>query len=109
MLDADHKDHEAAVMSSQMVAARTNSGAIKMFMHKRANLARKHIRWMRPYMMTRMAAVAGPSRGVSMMSPANSEPGRESMKGAQGPRVDHGENAGHEAAMTSPSGNKGAQ
>jgi hypothetical protein len=49
MLDVTHKDHEAAVMTSQMRHNMTGSGAIKTAMHKRANLARKHIRQMTPY------------------------------------------------------------
>ena len=49
MLDATHKDHEMAVMTSQMRHGMTNSGAIKRAMRKRANLARKHIRQMAPY------------------------------------------------------------
>jgi hypothetical protein len=49
MLNATHMDHEKAVMTSQMRHAATNSGAIKRAMHKRANLARKHLRQMAPY------------------------------------------------------------
>ncbi len=49
ILMAQHKDHEAAVMTSQMRFNMTDSGAIKMAMHKRANLARKHLRQMMPF------------------------------------------------------------
>ena len=49
MLDVTHKDHEAAVMTSQMRYGMTNSNAIKTAMRKRATLARKHIRQMAPY------------------------------------------------------------
>jgi hypothetical protein len=49
MLDATHKDHEAAVMTSQMRHGMTDSSAIMTAMHKRANLARKHLRQMAPY------------------------------------------------------------
>ncbi len=49
MLDATHKDHQAAVMSSQMRYGMTNSRAIKRAMHMRGNLARKHLRQMAPY------------------------------------------------------------
>lgn len=49
MLMATHRDHQAAVMSSQMRFAMTNSEMIKTAMNKRANLARKHLRQMMPY------------------------------------------------------------
>jgi len=49
MLEATHRDHEAAVMTSQMRYGMTNSRAIKRAMNKRANLARKHIRQMMPF------------------------------------------------------------
>lgn len=49
MLTATHHAHEAAVMTSQMRYGMTNSRAIKMAMHKRGNLARKHIRQMMPF------------------------------------------------------------
>jgi hypothetical protein len=49
MLKATHKDHEAAVMTSQMRHGMTKDNAIKNAMRKRANLARKHIRQMKPY------------------------------------------------------------
>lgn len=51
MLDATHKDHQAAVMTSQMRHGMTGSPAIMRAMHKRANLARKHLRQMAPYHM----------------------------------------------------------
>lgn len=67
MLTATHKDHEAAVMTSQMRYAKTGSAAIKMAMHKRANLARKHLRQMAPYLkMDRMAAMNCPMCNVKM-------------------------------------------
>lgn len=50
MLHATHMDHAAAVQASQMRWKKTNSAAVKAAMHKRGNLARKHIRWMKPYM-----------------------------------------------------------
>jgi hypothetical protein len=50
MLHATHMDHVAAVRTSQMRYASTNDRAIKAAMHKRANLARKHIREMMPLM-----------------------------------------------------------
>lgn len=49
MLMATHKDHQAAVMGSQMRYSMTMSPAIKAAMHKRANLARKHLAQMAPY------------------------------------------------------------
>lgn len=49
MLMATHKDHEAAVMTSQMRFTMTNRWKIKNAMNKRANLARKHIRRMMPF------------------------------------------------------------
>ena len=49
ILMAQHKDHEAAVMSSQMRFNMTDSEAIKMAMHKRAILARKHLSQMMPF------------------------------------------------------------
>ncbi len=48
MLMATHKDHQAAVMTSQMRHNMTMSMAVKTAMHKRANLARKHLRQMMP-------------------------------------------------------------
>jgi len=51
MLDATHKDHMAAVMSSQMRRGMTGSPAVMRAMHKRANLARKHLHQMAPYHM----------------------------------------------------------
>ena len=66
MLMATHKDHEAAVMSSQMRYAKTNSNAIKMAMHKRANLARKHLRQMAPYMKPMKMAMNCPMCNVKM-------------------------------------------
>jgi hypothetical protein len=55
MLKADHNDHEAAVASSKMVAAKTKSAAVKSFMAARVKLASKHIIWMKPYMSMKMA------------------------------------------------------
>ncbi len=49
MLMATHKDHEAAVMTSQMRFGMTNDSMIKMAMHKRGNLARKHLAQMKPF------------------------------------------------------------
>jgi hypothetical protein len=49
MLHATHVDHAAAVATSQMRHRMTKSGAIKMAMHKRAALARKHMRQMAKY------------------------------------------------------------
>jgi hypothetical protein len=43
MLMATHKDHVAAVMTSQMRFNMTMSPSVKAAMHKRANLARKHL------------------------------------------------------------------
>jgi hypothetical protein len=54
MLHATHMDHEAAVKTSQMRWAATRDPQIRMAMHKRANLARKHIRQMMPYMRRHM-------------------------------------------------------
>jgi hypothetical protein len=50
MLQATHADHLAAVRSSQMRFAATNDWAIQWAMHKRANLARKHLAEMALYM-----------------------------------------------------------
>lgn len=49
MLMATHKDHVAAVMTSQMRFNMTMSPSVKAAMHKRANLARKHLRQMTPF------------------------------------------------------------
>jgi hypothetical protein len=49
MLNATHKDHEMAVMTSQMRHGQTDDPAIKRAMRKRATLARKHLREMAPY------------------------------------------------------------
>ena len=49
MLNATHKDHEMAVMTSQMRYGMTSDPAVKRAMHKRANTARKHLRQMAPY------------------------------------------------------------
>lgn len=48
MMMATHKDHQAAVASSRMRAARTNSAAIKQAMKKRMALASKHLKQMAP-------------------------------------------------------------
>ncbi len=48
MMMATHKDHQAAVMTSQMRYSMTDSQAIKMAMMKRAKLARKHLGQMKP-------------------------------------------------------------
>jgi hypothetical protein len=50
MLQAIHNDHVAAVRSSQMRFAATSEWAIQWAMHKRANLARKHLAEMAPYL-----------------------------------------------------------
>lgn len=49
MLHATHVDHEKAVQMSQMRWGMSNNAAVRAAMHKRGNLARKHIRWMNPY------------------------------------------------------------
>ena len=49
MLHATHMDHMKAVQTSQMRHKMSNSAAVRNLMHKRANMARKHIRWMKPY------------------------------------------------------------
>jgi hypothetical protein len=52
ILMAQHKAHEAAVLSSQMrfmVANRDGDMMTTKFMHKRAGVTRNHIRWMKPY------------------------------------------------------------
>ncbi|HVF09690.1 MAG TPA: hypothetical protein VNA16_02755 [Abditibacteriaceae bacterium] len=49
MLHADMVDHMKAETSSQMRYAATHSSAIKAAMSKRAGIARKHMRWMKPY------------------------------------------------------------
>jgi hypothetical protein len=49
MLHAEHVDHAKAVQMSQMRWGMTNSAQVRTAMHKRANLARKHLRWMQPY------------------------------------------------------------
>jgi hypothetical protein len=49
MLHAAHTDHEKAVQMSQMRWKMANNPKVSAAMHKRANLARKHIRWMKPY------------------------------------------------------------
>lgn len=56
MLHATHMDHMAAVQSSQVRWKMTNSWPIKTAMRKRSNLARKHMRWMKPYHDRAMAA-----------------------------------------------------
>ncbi|HEX8835137.1 MAG TPA: hypothetical protein VF719_13090, partial [Abditibacteriaceae bacterium] len=50
MVHATHIAHEHAVRTSQMRFGMTNDWAVKNAMRKRANLARKHIRLMMPYM-----------------------------------------------------------
>lgn len=49
MLMATHRDHMAAVMTSQTRFYATTSPSIRAAMHKRANLARKHLRQMAPF------------------------------------------------------------
>lgn len=66
MLMATHKDHEAAVAGSQMRYAKTSSSDIQMAMHKRANLARKHLRQMAPYMKPMKMAMNCPMCNVKM-------------------------------------------
>ncbi|MBV9868042.1 MAG: hypothetical protein JO316_22015 [Abitibacteriaceae bacterium] len=50
MLHATHQDHVTAVVNSQSRWSHSQSPAVKAFMHKRANLAKKHIRQMMPFM-----------------------------------------------------------
>jgi hypothetical protein len=61
MLMATHRDHMAAVMTSQSRFYMTTSSSIRVAMNKRANLARKHIRQMAPF-----------HRGMTMDSGMNS-------------------------------------
>ncbi len=49
MLHAAHMDHAKAVQMSQMRWGMSNSPKVRAAMHKRGNLARKHMRWMTPY------------------------------------------------------------
>lgn len=49
MLHATEMEHMAAVETSQIRYGKTNSAAIKMTMHKRANLARTHLKQLKPY------------------------------------------------------------
>ncbi len=49
MMHATAMEHQAAVMSSQMRFTMTNSSAIKKAMHKRANVARMHLRELSRY------------------------------------------------------------
>lgn len=49
MLNATHRDHVKAVQVSQQRYAASADRAVRNFMHKRGNLARKHLRQMAPY------------------------------------------------------------
>lgn len=49
MLHATHMDHDKAVKTSQMRWKMSNSPKVRAAMTKRASLARKHMRWMKPY------------------------------------------------------------
>ena len=49
MLHATHMDHDKAVKTSQMRWKMSNSAKVRAAMSKRAALARKHMRWMKPY------------------------------------------------------------
>lgn len=49
MMHATHMDHMKAVQTSQMRWKMSNDYRVRAAMNKRANLARKHIRWMKPY------------------------------------------------------------
>ncbi len=48
MMHATHVDHQAAVMTSQMRYGMTADPMVKRAMHKRATLARKHLKQMHP-------------------------------------------------------------
>lgn len=50
MLHATHQDHVNAVVNSQARYKMASSNDVRAFMHKRANMSRKHIRQMAPYM-----------------------------------------------------------
>ncbi len=56
MLHATHMDRMKAVQTSQMRWKMTNSWPIKTAMRKRATLARRHMRWMKPHHDRAMAA-----------------------------------------------------
>lgn len=49
MLHATHMDHDKAVKTSQMRWKMSNNAKVRAAMSKRAALARKHMRWMKPY------------------------------------------------------------
>jgi hypothetical protein len=49
IVHAAHMAHEKAVQTSQMRWKMSNHPQVRAAMHKRATLARKHIRWMKPY------------------------------------------------------------
>ena len=59
MLMATHQDHQKAVINSQARWGMTKSRDIKAFMHKRASMARKHMRQMAPYMRQHTAHHGG--------------------------------------------------
>lgn len=88
MLEATHMDHQKAVMTSQMRYSMTNSRAVKTAMHKRGNLARKHLKQMEPYMRSMNGNMAGGMMNGrhSDMSGGMAPRGGNSAMGAQGPR-----------------------
>lgn len=49
MLHATHMDHDKAVKMSQLRWKMSNSPKVRTAMTKRATLARRHMRWMKPY------------------------------------------------------------
>ena len=49
MLHAEHMAHDKAVKMSQMRWGMTNSASVRAAMHKRATIARRHMKWMMPY------------------------------------------------------------
>lgn len=75
MLMATHKDHVAAVMTSQMRFNMTMSPSVKAAMHKRANLARKHLRQMTPFHRDMMMKVNGGMNNGGMSNGMNSNMG----------------------------------
>lgn len=50
MLQADMKDHMAAIKTSDMRRDKSSDPAVKAAMQKRAGIASKHMEWMKPYM-----------------------------------------------------------
>lgn len=65
MLMATHRDHVAAVMTSQMRFNMAMSPSVKAAMHKRANLARKHLRQMTTFHRDMMMNRGGMSNGMN--------------------------------------------